>query len=83
MSSGLREVENYNSYFDSDFHREWAGPLGMIDTVQGTLDKTASGIALLTCVRHRDTGITTEREIRRMRLVMPAFPALAPDQPDH
>ena len=65
--------ENYDSYFDSDFHREWAGPLGMIDTVQGTLDKTASGIALLTCVRHRDTGITTAREIRRMRLVMPHF----------
>lgn len=65
--------EDYASYFDSDFHRQWAGPLGMIDAVQGTVDKTASGIALLTCVRHRDTGVATEREIRRMRLIMPHF----------
>jgi DNA-binding CsgD family transcriptional regulator len=64
---------NYESYFDSEFHREWAGPLGMIDSVQGTLDKTATGISLLTCVRHRDTGRTTEREIRRMRLIIPHF----------
>lgn len=64
---------NYESYFDSEFHREWAGPLGMIDSVQGTLDKSATGISLLTCVRHRDTGRTTEREIRRMRLIIPHF----------
>lgn len=63
----------YASFFDSEFHREWAGPLGIIDTIQGTLDKTATGIALLTCVRHRDTGLTTEREIRRMRLILPHF----------
>ncbi len=64
---------NYESYFESEFHREWAGPLGIIDSVQGTLDKTASGISLITCVRHRDTGLTTEREIRRMRLLIPHF----------
>jgi len=62
---------SYKSFFDSEFHREWAGPLGMIDSIQGTLDKTATGISLITCVRHRDTGLATDREIRRMRLLLP------------
>jgi DNA-binding CsgD family transcriptional regulator len=62
---------SYASFLDTDFHREWAGPLGMIDSIQGTLDKTATGISLLTCVRHRDTGLATDREIRRMRLLLP------------
>jgi DNA-binding CsgD family transcriptional regulator len=41
--------------------------------VQGTLDKSASGLTLLNCIRHRDVGPVGPAEIRRMELLIPHF----------
>jgi DNA-binding CsgD family transcriptional regulator len=64
-------AELWQKFVDSDVYRKWAGPLGVVDIVQGTLDKTLSGIALISCARHQSVGIATEAEIRRMGLLLP------------
>lgn len=65
--------ELYPAFLASDFYRDFAAPLGMIDAIQATVDRSASGIALLNCVRHRDAGIATDTQLRRMELIAPHF----------
>jgi DNA-binding CsgD family transcriptional regulator len=65
--------ETYPTFLASDFYRDFAAPLGMIDAVQATIDRSASGLALLNCVRHRDAGVATDTQLRRMRLIAPHF----------
>ncbi len=65
--------ETYPGFLASDFYRDFAGPLGVIDAVQATIDRSASGLALLNCVRHRDAGVATDLQLRRMRLIAPHF----------
>lgn len=65
--------ETYPSFLASDFFRDFAAPLGIIDAVQATIDRSASGLALLNCVRHRDAGVATDNQLRRMRLIAPHF----------
>ncbi|MGH6735509.1 MAG: helix-turn-helix transcriptional regulator [Methyloceanibacter sp.] len=69
----LAGLPNYPEIIGSEFFTDWVAPLGIVDVVQGTLDKTASSISLLTCARHKDVGLVGEAEIRRMRLIMPHF----------
>jgi DNA-binding CsgD family transcriptional regulator len=65
--------ETYPSFLASDFYRDFAAPLGIVDAVQATIDRSASGLALLNCVRHRDAGVATDTQLRRMRLIAPHF----------
>jgi DNA-binding CsgD family transcriptional regulator len=65
--------ETYPVFLASDFYRDFAAPLGMIDAVQATIDRSASGLALLNCVRHHDAGVVTDAQLRRMRLIAPHF----------
>jgi len=57
----------------SAYYKEWVEPQGWIDLMECALDRTASGIALLRCVRHKDVGYVTNAEIRRMKLIVPHF----------
>jgi len=68
-----RALVDWDAYLRTDFHREWAAPMGLVDVMQGTIDRSASGIALLTCARHESAGLLGARELRRMRLVVPHF----------
>lgn len=63
----------YEDYINSEFFTEWAAPLGIVDAIQATLDKTASAIALLNCIRHKNAGVATATELRRMDLIQPHF----------
>jgi DNA-binding CsgD family transcriptional regulator len=63
----------YEEFLSSEFYTDWAAPLGIVDAIQATLDKTGSAIALLNCVRHKDAGVATAEEIRRMGLIQPHF----------
>lgn len=63
----------YDEFLASEFYTDWAAPLGIVDAIQATLDKTGSAIALLNCVRHKDAGFATPEEIRRMDLIQPHF----------
>ncbi len=65
--------ELYATFLASDFYREFAAPLGMLDAIQATVDRSASGIALLNFGRHRDAGVATDTQIRRMGLIAPHF----------
>lgn len=57
----------------SPIYREWAAPQGFVDIIAATMDKSASGIATLTCVRHESAGALTAEEERRMALIVPHF----------
>jgi DNA-binding CsgD family transcriptional regulator len=65
--------ETYPAFLASDFYRDFARPLGIIDAVQATIDRSASGLAILNCVRHRDAGVATDTQLRRMHLIAPHF----------
>jgi DNA-binding CsgD family transcriptional regulator len=69
----LTSLPNYSEMLRSEFFVDWAVPVGIVDAVQGTLDKTASGISFLTCVRHKNIGPAGAAEIRRMGLIVPHF----------
>jgi DNA-binding CsgD family transcriptional regulator len=61
----------WQKFVDAEIYRGWAGPLGMVDIIQGTLDKSASGIAVISCARHESVGVATDAELRRMRMLLP------------
>lgn len=73
MTISSFDLQLHAEFLASDFYKEWAEPQGFIDAIQATLDRTASGIALLTLARHKRAGVTGEREIRRMGLIAPHF----------
>ena len=64
---------DYAAFYASEHYREWVAPQGQIDGIQATLEKTASGIAILSGIRHERAGYAGEREFRRMRLIAPHF----------
>lgn len=63
--------ETFEELLQSQFYREWIAPQGIVDGVQGTVDKSASGIALITCTRHVSARLSGQAQIERMRLVLP------------
>jgi DNA-binding CsgD family transcriptional regulator len=69
--TGADYPEEWCKLLNSDFFHEWMRPLGIVDVIQGTLDKTGSGIAMLSCARHESVGVATHKELRRMRLLLP------------
>lgn len=60
-------------YVNSRFYKEWAGPQGYIDSVQVTLEKTATSYAAATVMRHKRNGTVDEATRRRMQLLAPHF----------
>lgn len=63
--------DTFDEFVRSEFYAEWCRPLGLIDAIQGTMDKSATGIALITCAHHIDDGPVRPDDLRRMRLVLP------------
>ncbi len=63
--------DTYGEFLRSDFYINWCRPLGIIDGIQSTIEKSASSIALLTCVRHVDAGPVDPADLRRAKLVLP------------
>lgn len=55
----------------SEFYRDWVKRLGVVDIMQATLDKTGSGIAMLSCARHESVGPAGQRELRLMATILP------------
>lgn len=64
-------LDAFDEFLRSELYIELGKPLGLIDAIQGTIDKTASSIAVLTCVRHVDAGPVEADDLRRMTLVLP------------
>jgi DNA-binding CsgD family transcriptional regulator len=73
------EVSSYldmiprDEYQNSRFYKEWAGPQGYIDSVQATLDKSATSFAAVVVLRHVRQGIVDDGVRRRMALLAPHF----------
>jgi DNA-binding CsgD family transcriptional regulator len=61
----------FADFLASDFYKDWAKPIGIVDAIQTTVDKTASSIALYTFTRHEDAGLVGPEQRRRMELVLP------------
>jgi DNA-binding CsgD family transcriptional regulator/PAS domain-containing protein len=57
----------------STYYHEWARPQGFVDLIGGTLDKTAFGVAALTCIRREEQGHVDDECAWRMSLILPHF----------
>jgi DNA-binding CsgD family transcriptional regulator/PAS domain-containing protein len=66
-------VMPYEEFVASRFYREWAEPQGYCDAVWTVLDRTATGMAALSVLRHERHGVVDEDTRRRMALIAPHF----------
>ncbi len=55
----------------TEFYEDWVKRLGIVDIMQATLDKTGSGIAMMSCARHQSVGPAEPRELRLMATILP------------
>ena len=55
----------------TEFYEDWVKRLGIVDIMQATLDKTGSGIAMMSCARHQSVGPAGPRELRLMATILP------------
>jgi DNA-binding CsgD family transcriptional regulator len=55
----------------SQFAREWITPQGYVDTLISNIEKTATGCAAFTIMRHVNEGFVNEETRRRFALVVP------------
>lgn len=68
-SSG--DIMPYDEYCDGRFYREWARPQGWVDSVGAAVDKSGSGIVVLSILRNQASGLVDEDTRLRMELVLP------------
>jgi DNA-binding CsgD family transcriptional regulator len=64
-------LDAFDEFLRSELYIKLGKPLGLVDAIQATIDKTASSIAVLTCVRHVDAGPVGQDDLRRMTLILP------------
>uniref|UniRef100_UPI0022EA3B8C hypothetical protein n=1 Tax=Falsiroseomonas oryzae TaxID=2766473 RepID=UPI0022EA3B8C len=58
-------------FLESQVTHEWATPLGWCDAMNAVLLREGPRLGVMSAVRHRDTGIATDREVALMRLFTP------------
>jgi DNA-binding CsgD family transcriptional regulator len=63
----------YDEFIETALYREFYRPLGIVDTIQATLDKTATGMSVFYVVRHEQIGKVDETMRRRTALLFPHF----------
>ncbi|WP_298368752.1 helix-turn-helix transcriptional regulator [uncultured Bradyrhizobium sp.] len=67
--TALRDIPQ--QFVQSRYYREWAEPLGFIDTIQMTPLRQPSRIGAFGVWRHKSLGQITERDLAIMRLLAP------------
>jgi DNA-binding CsgD family transcriptional regulator/PAS domain-containing protein len=65
------DIMPYDEYCDGRFYREWARPQGWVDSVGATVDKSGSGVVVLSILRNQASGLVDEDTRLRMELVLP------------
>jgi DNA-binding CsgD family transcriptional regulator len=60
-----------DDFQNSRFYKEWASPQGYVDSIQVTLDKSATSFAAAVIMRHARQGIVDDGVRRRMKLLAP------------
>jgi len=63
----------YEEFVETALYREFYRPLGVVDAIQATLDKSATGMAMFYVVRHEQVGRVDEMMRRRTALLLPHF----------
>jgi DNA-binding CsgD family transcriptional regulator/PAS domain-containing protein len=63
----------HEEFVATRFYKEWARPQGYCDAVWAVLDRTATGMATLSVLRHERQGLVDEDTRRRMALIAPHF----------
>jgi DNA-binding CsgD family transcriptional regulator/PAS domain-containing protein len=61
----------YEEFLDTRVYREWVRPQRMVDFVSATLDKSATGAAMLGVFRHERNGRVDDEARRHTRLIAP------------
>jgi DNA-binding CsgD family transcriptional regulator len=71
--TSVLELVPHEEYFASRFYKEWAKPQGYLDSIHGTLDKSATSYAAIAVARHERHGFVDDATRRRLKLLMPHF----------
>ena len=65
------DIVPYDEFLETRFYREWARPQGLVDFLNGVLDKSATSLAAFVVFRHERDGLADDATRRRMRLITP------------
>jgi DNA-binding CsgD family transcriptional regulator len=63
----------YEEFYASEMYLEWGKPLGYIDSIQATIERTPTAYAALHCIRHEKQGIVDDEIRRHVKLLWPHF----------
>jgi DNA-binding CsgD family transcriptional regulator len=61
----------YEQFLGTRFYKEWVRPQGLVDFVSAVLDKTATGVAMISIFRHERDGLADDATRRCMRMIVP------------
>jgi DNA-binding CsgD family transcriptional regulator len=61
----------YAEFLETRVYKEYARPMGMVDQLAATLDKSATSFSLFTVLRSEEQGRVDAEMRRRMRLIVP------------
>jgi DNA-binding CsgD family transcriptional regulator len=68
--TAVGDLFRYDEFLETRFHREWMRPQGLADCLHAILDKSATGVAMLSISRDERCGPDSEAR-RRMRVIVP------------
>jgi DNA-binding CsgD family transcriptional regulator len=67
----MSNIMTHKQFRSTVFFKEWVEPRGYIDTIGAVLDKSATGISVVSAVRLKQQGVVDAGARRRMALIAP------------
>src|SRR5258705_2508772 len=67
----MSNIMSHKQFRSTVFFKEWVVPRGDIDTIGAVLDKSATGISVVSAVRLKQQGVVDAGARRRMALIAP------------
>jgi DNA-binding CsgD family transcriptional regulator len=61
----------YAEFLETRIYKEYVRPLGLVDQLAATLDKSTTGLSLFAIFRNQEQGLADAEMRRRMRLIVP------------
>jgi DNA-binding CsgD family transcriptional regulator/PAS domain-containing protein len=61
----------YDEFTQTRVYREFIQPSGLVDCITTALDKSATGVAMVSVFRHERDGVVDDETRRRMQMIVP------------
>jgi DNA-binding CsgD family transcriptional regulator/PAS domain-containing protein len=67
----IEDCMPYAEFLETRLYKEYARPMGLVDQLAATLDKSATDLSLFAVFRSEEQGLVDAEMRRRMRLIVP------------